>query len=90
MEWLGFDIVMSYGKSSNMSSAEMLMLTKKIKKEKVKYVVDNLQAGTDVGRTLAEDLKMNHIIISNFVLGRSYINTLKNNIDKINKALEQK
>ena len=89
MEWLGFDVVMTYGKSSNMSSGEMLMLTKKIKKEKVKYVVDNLQAGTDVGRSLVDDLKMKHIIISNFVLGKSYINTLKNNIEKINKALEE-
>ena len=89
MEWLGFDVVMTYGKSSNMTSSEMLMLTKKIKKEKVKYVVDNLQAGTDVGRALVEDLKMKHIIISNFALGKSYINTLKNNIDKINKALEE-
>ena len=88
MEWLGFDVVMTYGKSSNLSSSEMLLLTKKIKKEKVKYAVDNLQAGTDVGRTLADDLKIKHIIVSNFVLGRSYINTLKNNIEKINKALE--
>ena len=88
MEWLGFDVVMTYGKSSNLSSSEMLLLTKKIKKEKVKYAVDNLQAGTDVGRTLADDLKIKHIVVSNFVLGRSYINTLKNNIEKINKALE--
>lgn len=90
MEWLGFDVVMTYGKSSNLSSSEMLLLTKKIKKEKVKYVVDNLQAGTDVGRALVDDLKINHIVISNFVLGRSYINTLKNNMGKINTALEQK
>ena len=87
MEWLGFEIVSTYGKSSNISSAEMLMLTKKIKKDKVKYVVDNLQAGTDIGRALCEDLKLKHIVISNFALGNSYINTLKNNIEKINKVL---
>ncbi|MBR3628418.1 MAG: zinc ABC transporter substrate-binding protein, partial [Elusimicrobia bacterium] len=75
MEWLGFEIVSTYGKSSNLSSAEMLMLTKKIKKENVKYVVDNLQAGTDIGRTLSNDLKLKHITISNFALGNSYINT---------------
>ncbi len=88
MEWLGFEIAAIYGKPSNISSAEMLMLTKKIKKEKVKYVVDNLQAGTDIGRSLSEDLNLKHIVISNFALGNSYINTLKNNIEKINKALE--
>ncbi len=88
MEWLGFDIVAGYGKSSNLSSSEMLFLTKKIKKENVKYVIDNLQAGTDVGRALSTDLKIKHIVISNFALGHSYINTLKNNIEKIDKALE--
>ena len=77
----------TYGKSSNISSAEMLMLTKKIKKYKVKYVIDNLQAGTDIGRSLSDDLNLKHIVISNFALGHSYINTLKNNIEKINKAL---
>ena len=88
LEWLGFEIVATYGKSSNISSAEMLMLTKKIKKYKVKYVIDNLQAGTDIGRSLSDDLNLKHIVISNFALGHSYINTLKNNIEKINKALD--
>ena len=53
-----------------------------------KYVVDDLQAGTDTGRALSTDLKIKHIVISNFALGHSYINTLKSNIEKINKVLE--
>lgn len=88
MEWLGFDVVAGYGKSSNLSSSEMLFLTKKIKKENVKYIIDNLQAGTDVGRALSTDLKIKHIVISNFALGHSYINTLKSNVEKIDKILE--
>lgn len=88
MEWLGFEVVMTYGNENNISSSEKLLLTKKIKREKVKYIADNLQEGTDVGRALSEKFNMKYIIISNFVLGNSYINTLKNNIEKINKALE--
>ena len=88
LEWLGFDIVATYGKSSNMSSSEMSFLTRKIKTEKVKYVIDNLQVGTDIGRTLSNNLNIKHIVVSNFALGNSYINTLKNNIEKIDKALE--
>ncbi|MBQ3943953.1 MAG: zinc ABC transporter substrate-binding protein [Elusimicrobia bacterium] len=88
MEWLGFEVVMTYGRENNMSSSEKSLLKKKIKKEKIKYIADNLQDGTDVGRSLSENLNMKYIIISNFVLGNSYINTLKNNIEKINKALE--
>ena len=88
MEWLGFEVVMTYGRENNMSSSEKSLLKKKIKKEKIKYIADNLQDGTDVGRSLSENLNMKYIIISNLVLGNSYINTLKNNIEKINKALE--
>ena len=88
MEWLGFDVVVKYSNSANISSGDMAFLVKKIKKEKVKYIVDNLQAGTDIGRTLAQDLKLKHIVISNFPLANSYINTLKNNIEKINKAIK--
>lgn len=88
LDWLGFDIIATYGKDSNNTSSEMFFLTKKIKKEKVKYIIDNLQDGTDIGRALSNNLKIKHIVISNFALGKSYINTLKNNIEKIDKALE--
>ena len=87
MEWLGFDVAVKYSTASNLSATDMAFLIKKIKKEKIKYVVDNLQAGTDIGRRLAEDLKLTHTVISNFPLANSYINTLKNNIEKINKAI---
>ena len=87
MEWLGFDVAVKYSTASNLSANDMAFLIKKIKKEKIKYVVDNLQAGTDIGRRLAEDLKLTHTVISNFPLANSYINTLKNNIEKINKAI---
>lgn len=87
IQWLGFDVVIEYGKSEDMSSSEMMKLSKKIKTNKVKMIVDNLQVGTDIGRILSKDLKLKHIIISNFPLGGSYINTLKDNVKKIDKGL---
>lgn len=88
MQWLGCDIVAEYGKPENMSSAQMLRLSKKIKDNDVKYIIDNLQTGTSIGETLANDLKLQQVIISNFPLNYSYIETLKDNILKIDKALQ--
>ncbi len=88
MEWLGFDVVMIYGKPDKLSSLDLAKISKKIKENNVKYIVDNLQVGTDIGRTLSKKLNVKQIVISNFALGNSYINTLKNNIKKIDNALE--
>lgn len=89
LQWLGFTVVMKYNKQENITAEEMKMLTKKAKKENVSVVVDNLQVGTDVGRVLSNDLKIKHAVISNFPLGNSYFSTLKDNISKIDKALQQ-
>jgi ABC-type Zn uptake system ZnuABC Zn-binding protein ZnuA len=89
LQWLGFDVVMKYNKPENITPAEMKMLTKKAKKENVAMIVDNLQIGTDVGRVLSKDLKIKHVVISNFPLGNSYLSTLKDNVSKIDKALQQ-
>ena len=88
MQWLGFDVVMVYGKPDDLSPSDLVKISKKIKENNVKYIVDNLQVGTDIGRTLSKELNLKQIIISNFALGNSYINTLKNNIEKIDKVLE--
>lgn len=88
MQWLGFDVVTVYGKPDNLSSLDLANISKKIKENNVKYIVDNLQAGTDIGRTLSNELNLKQIVISNFALGNSYINTLKNNIEQIDKVME--
>ena len=88
MQWLGFDVVIVYGNPNNLSSLDLTKISNKIKDNNVKYIVDNLQVGTDIGRTLSNNLNLKQIIISNFTLGNSYINTLKNNIEKIDNVLE--
>ncbi|MFA7074647.1 MAG: zinc ABC transporter substrate-binding protein [Endomicrobiaceae bacterium] len=87
LQWLGFDVVAEYGKSEDMPPSEMIKLSKTIKVKKAKIIIDNLQVGTDIGRVLSKDLKLKHVVISNFPLGGSYINTLKDNISKIDKDL---
>jgi len=89
MKWLGFNVIAEYPKPEKISTADMAVLIRKAKKEKVICVIDNLQLGTDVGRILKKDLNLKHTAISNFPLGNSYIYTLKNNITKINKVIRQ-
>ena len=81
--------VMKYNKPENISPDEMKMLVKKAQNENVSIVIDNLQIGTEIGRTLSQDLKIKHAVISNFPLGNSYFSTLKDDISKIDKALQQ-
>jgi zinc transport system substrate-binding protein len=88
MQWLGCDVVAEYGKAETVSSAQMLRISKKIKDNKVKVVIDNLQSGTDIGKTLAKDLKTEQVVISNFPLNYSYIETLKENVLKLDKVLQ--
>ena len=83
MLWLGFNVVAEYKDSEYVSVKEIQMLRDKIKKEKVKYVIDCLQAGTDVGRTLWEELNIKHIVISNIPLANSYTKTLEKNLEAI-------
>jgi len=88
MQWLGCDVVAEYGKPEDVSSAQMLRISKKIKDNKVKFIIDNLQSGTDIGKTLSKDLKKEQVVISNFPLNYSYIETLKDNVLKLDKVLQ--
>lgn len=83
MEWLGCTVVADYTDLSSITSAEMKLLTKKIKDDNVKYIVDSLQEGTDAGRTFAEKMKIKHIAVSNLPLANSYVKTLEKNCETI-------
>ncbi len=88
-KWLGMDVAAEYETSSDISAADMVSLTRKIKQENICYIADNLQSGTDIGRILSEELKINHIVISNFPLANSYINTLKSNAENILNKMQE-
>ncbi len=83
MKRLGFDIIAEYKEAEYITTEEMQILKKKIKENKVKYIADSLQAGTDIGRALSEELKMKHIVISSIPLANSYVKTLEKNCETI-------
>ncbi|MDR1695504.1 MAG: metal ABC transporter substrate-binding protein [Endomicrobium sp.] len=86
LESFGLDVVGVYGNAEDLTAKKLAFLINSGKKNGVKIVIDNLQNGTSTGRELALNLGAKQAVISNFVLGKSYINTLKDNVERIKKA----
>lgn len=88
LEWIGFEVVATYGKSEELTAKRLAYLVKEGKKRKVRIIVDNLQAGAGTGRELADNIDAKQCVISNFPIGNSYINTLKDNAKRLLKAMQ--
>lgn len=88
LESYGFEVVATYGKQEELTAKKMAYLLGEGKKNEVKIVVDNLQAGAGTGRELAGSLGAKQTVISNFVLGKSYVNTLKDNVLRLQQAMQ--
>ncbi|MCD6352790.1 MAG: zinc ABC transporter substrate-binding protein [Proteobacteria bacterium] len=86
LEWLGFTAIASYGRQEELSPKDFLEITRIAKKENVKIVIDNLQSGSNVGKQLAEDIGGRDVVLTNFPLGDSYLESLKENVDKVIQA----
>lgn len=86
LEWLGFTVIASYGRQEELSPKDFLKITRIAKKENVKIVIDNLQSGSNVGKQLAEDIGGRDVVLTNFPLGDSYLESLKENVDKVIQA----
>lgn len=88
LEWLGFEVSATYGKSEDLTAKKLAYLVSEGKKQKIKIVVDNLQAGAGAGRELADNINAKQCVISNFPIGDSYVNTLKDNAKRLLKAMQ--
>ncbi len=88
LKWLGLKIIATYGRPSELTSRQIMGVIKKARTHDVMLVVDNLQSGKDAGKQIAEEISATHITLTNFPLGDSYIDALKENVDEILKAIE--
>ncbi|MBW1679418.1 MAG: hypothetical protein JRJ08_04640 [Deltaproteobacteria bacterium] len=78
VKWLGLNIISTYGRQEDLSPKELLEITR--------IAIDNLQSGSNVGRQIAEDIGGRQVILTNFPLGDSYLESLKKNVDKVIQA----
>jgi zinc transport system substrate-binding protein len=77
VRWMGYEIAATYGPPDEATAASVALLMRSA--ENVGIVVDNLQGGPAVGRTLATDLGARHVVLTNFVLQGNYFDALRSN-----------
>lgn len=87
LEWLGLDVLMTYGRTEELNVKKIKTLVEVAKKHNVKVFVDNLQSGANTAKNIAKDIKARHIFLSNFP-DRTYFETLEENIKKLKEVLE--
>ena len=88
LEWIGFDVVATYGRPEDITPGEMAEIIKTAKKEKVELFVDNLQSGPKAGVTMSADVGAKHVTLTNFPLGDTwdaYVVSLRDNISKLSQ-----
>jgi len=66
VQWVGLNIVTTYGRPDSLTPQVVKGLVDKGKEEKVTLIIDNMQSGKDAGKGIAEELGCNRIILSNF------------------------
>jgi zinc transport system substrate-binding protein len=79
LRWLGLTVVGTYDRPSEMNPRQLASLTETARREGVSLVVDNLQSGPEAGLSIARDLGIGHVALTNFPRGSSYPETLREN-----------
>ncbi len=90
LEFLGAEVISSFSPGDDISLKEISEVIKVGREENVQLVVDNLQSGQKVGKTIADELKSKYIIFSNFPGENGYKATLLSNINLLMEILSDK
>jgi zinc transport system substrate-binding protein len=90
LEFLGAEVVCVFSPGDDISLKEIAKLIKVGRDENARLVVGNLQSGQKVGRTIADELKTNYVVLSNFPGENGYKATLLNNINILSDILSDR
>ncbi|HAV10585.1 MAG TPA: zinc ABC transporter substrate-binding protein [Dehalococcoidia bacterium] len=82
VKWTGLAITSTYGRPETFTPQIVKDLVDKGKKANVSLVIDNMQTGGEAGKSLAKELKVKHIVLSNFPCGYENTETWEKAIDK--------
>jgi len=94
VSWAGFDIVDTFGRPEDLTSAQMTDLIDEAQQKGVALIIDNLQSGsTTLGAALGQDIEAIPVTISNFPGGLENTETwekaIDKNVDLLLEALDQ-
>lgn len=82
VQWAGLNIISTYGRPETFTPQVVKELVDKGKVGKVTLVIDNMQTGGESGKSLAEELEVKQIVLSNFPGGYEDTETWEKAIDK--------
>ena len=87
VRWAGADVAKTYDRAEDMTPSAVAGLVKALRGEGIAGVIDNSQSGSDAGLPLALELKVPHLVLSNFP-GSSddatdYFSLLRHNIAQL-------
>lgn len=88
LKWLGFDAALIYDREEEMSANEFSRIIKACKKEKIRFIIDNLQSGKDTGKVMADETGLKRVVLTNFP-EKSYIESLNENAGKLLALLKE-
>jgi len=81
--WAGFNIVATFGRLEDLSSADVNQLVNEAEQAGVALIIDNLQSGsTTLGTSMEQDIEAIPVTISNFPGGLEHTETWEKAIDK--------
>lgn len=64
--WCGLNVVGTFGSADSIDPRTLVNLVNVGRKEKICGVVENLQSGQEAGRSIAEELRVKRVVLSNF------------------------
>jgi ABC-type Zn uptake system ZnuABC Zn-binding protein ZnuA len=88
LDWMGFDIVGTYGGEEDISYDESARLVDVGRKNAVRLVVDDRHSGRDLGKKMADDMGAARVVLTRYPDRGSYIDLLRANAEELVSALE--
>jgi zinc transport system substrate-binding protein len=82
VKWTGLNVISTYGRPETLTIQVKKELVDTGKANNVSLVIDNMQTGGEAGKSLAEELGVKHIVLSNFPGGYDNTETWEKAIDK--------
>jgi len=82
IKWAGFNIASTYGRPDTFTPQVVKDLVDKGRTDNVTLIIDNMQTGGEPGKSLAEELNVKHIVLSNFPNGYENTGTWERAVDK--------
>ncbi|MDR3175176.1 MAG: metal ABC transporter substrate-binding protein [Desulfovibrio sp.] len=87
LRWAGLEVLESYNRAEEMTPKDVALLIDRLRGRPVAGVVDNYQSGADAGLPLALELKVPHLVLSNFPGSAEdvpdYFTLLRGNVDRL-------